>query len=189
MIFVKDQGIWKEAGASVDPFIPGTPMEGGFFFGFHEIGSDKYALIVADSSATEYLRWKTGLTLTAGTESLVDGWANTNAMNDAQHPAAQYCRSYSGGGHNDWYLPARNELAILRNNLATDLPLLDYISPDDFASGGDQAFINGYFWSSSQNAAGNSWRVTVSQFSSSSGSSSKNQNHRVLPIRRVLISA
>ena len=33
-------------------------------------------------------------------------------MNNASHPAAQYCRSMNAGGYTDWYLPSRNELAL-----------------------------------------------------------------------------
>jgi hypothetical protein len=60
--------------------------------------------------------WKTTNTATAGTTSLTDGVANTDAMATAGialHPAAQACRNVGP----EWYLPARNELDILYDNL------------------------------------------------------------------------
>jgi hypothetical protein len=38
-------------------------------------------------------------------------------MNNADHPAAQFCEGLSVGGFSDWYLPARDELEICYYNL------------------------------------------------------------------------
>ena len=45
----------------------------------------------------------------------MDGKANTTVINDDEHPAAQYCATYSTNGTSagDWYLPAMGELAFI----------------------------------------------------------------------------
>jgi hypothetical protein len=110
----------------------GDAFLGGFFAGYisHTAnGVATHALIVAPAatgaSGTGYTittmrAWKTSNTTTAGTTSLFDGRANTDAMiaaGIADHPAAQFCTTLSIGGYTDWYMPARFELAIAYANL------------------------------------------------------------------------
>jgi hypothetical protein len=38
-------------------------------------------------------------------------------MNNASHPAAQFCEGLTIGGFNDWYMPAKNELEVCYYNL------------------------------------------------------------------------
>jgi len=107
----------------------GDAYQGGFFAGLISYAANSVAthgLIVAPAatgaSGTGYtiatdLQWKTSNTLTSGTSSPFDGLANSNSMNNALHPAAQFCRSLSIGGYSDWYLPARYELDIAYENL------------------------------------------------------------------------
>jgi hypothetical protein len=38
-------------------------------------------------------------------------------MNDASHPAAQFCEGRTSGGFTDWYMPAKNELEVCYYNL------------------------------------------------------------------------
>ena len=65
-------------------------------------------------------QWKTSNDTTAGTLSLNDGLSNSNAMNNASHPAAQFCRALTIGGYSDWYLPSRDELEIVYRNCKPD---------------------------------------------------------------------
>jgi hypothetical protein len=102
----------------------GDAYEGGFFAGFISHtgnGVATHGLIVAPS-ASGYngqvpLQWKTTNTSTAGTTSPFDGAINSANMNNASHPAAQYCEGLTIGGYSDWYLPARYELDIAYENL------------------------------------------------------------------------
>ena len=55
-----------------------------------------------------------------GATSVIDGLANSNSINNANHEAAQYCRGLTVGGYSDWYLPAKNELEVLYFNLKPD---------------------------------------------------------------------
>lgn len=96
---------------------PGDPMGGGFYVGKMNYSGLTYNLIVAAQATETALAWKTAATADAGPISLYDGLANSNSINDASHPAAQYCRAYTGGGNNDWYLGARDEMELLFRNL------------------------------------------------------------------------
>lgn len=84
-------------------------------------GSGKYGLIMANEDQADYdslnngVAWATEYK-TTGARSYDDGAANTEAI-IAVHPkdnpgnnAAWLCRSYKGGGKEDWYLPSKNEL-------------------------------------------------------------------------------
>jgi hypothetical protein len=126
-------GLRAAAGAGefdfLDPNNIGLAVEGGFFAGLISHTADgvaTHALIVAPAatgaSGTGYtittnLQWKTTATTTAGTTSPFDGAANSANMNNASHPAAQFCEGLSIGGYSDWYLPARYELDIAYENL------------------------------------------------------------------------
>ncbi len=102
----------------------GSAFQGGFFAGLisHTAnGVATHALIISPKAAGALLNvaWKsantanTANTASTGTTSLFDGWANSEAMNNASHPAAQFCRSLNIGGYDDWYLPAAQEWDIL----------------------------------------------------------------------------
>jgi hypothetical protein len=116
------------AAAAAGPAI-GAAYEGGFFAGYishTDDGVATHALIVAPAATgatgtgytlTTNKQWKTTNTTTAGTTSPFDGAANSANMNNASHPAAQFCEGLSIGGYSDWYLPARYELDIAYDNL------------------------------------------------------------------------
>jgi hypothetical protein len=88
----------------------GSFFKGGYYVGNITVSSVTYGIILAPISSVSTARqWKTTDTPTPGTQSLDDGWTNTNNMNDANHPAAQYARSLTTNGYNDWYLPSLNE--------------------------------------------------------------------------------
>ena len=91
----------------------GQKDEGGYLAGINRIGNCAYLILVAPKS-TEHkqLQCKTRLSSTPDTQLVNDGWANTNTMNDSAHPAAQYCRSLTVGGHTDLYLPSCDELEL-----------------------------------------------------------------------------
>ena len=104
---------------SVVPTVPGTPFGGGFFVGRTIQDGKTFALILApkDGGEAESIQWKKSYTDTPGTLSVSDGFANSEAMNDDDHPAAQFCRAVRAGGHDDWYLPSRDELELVYRNL------------------------------------------------------------------------
>ena len=131
---------------------------------------------------TTMLQWKTSNTTTAGTTSPFDGAANTAAMSGGAHPAADFCTGLSIGGYSDWYLPARYELDIAYENLKpgttsnnTSWGINPYSVPERtvnrtsgapaqtsvaaFQTGGAEAFVAAFHWSSTENSATLAWRL------------------------------
>lgn len=172
----------------------GAAYEGGFFAGtisHTDNGVATHALIVAPAATgasgsgytiTTNLQWKTTNTTTAGTTSSFDGAANSANMNNASHPAAQFCEGLSIGGYTDWYLPARYELDIAYENLkpvtdsnSTSWGINPYSVPERtvnrtagapaqtsvaaFQSGGAEAFVAGGHWSSTEGASAFAWEL------------------------------
>lgn len=178
----------------------GSSMEGGFFAGAisHTAnGVATHLLIVAPAATggsgtgytlTSNINWKSTTTATASTNSTFDGASNSANMNDANHPAAQFCESLSIGGYSDWYLPALYELDIAYQNLKPTTAINDtsyginpysvpargsnrvegtpaQTSTAAFQSGGAQAFAAGTstiaHWSSTQDSSDNTnaWRI------------------------------
>ena len=96
----------------------GMSYQGGFYAGRIVIDGKAYALVVAPKAeGQKILPWKNDWTKTDGASSLNDGFANSEAMNNDDHPAAQFCRGLTIGGFTDWYLPSRDELEICYRNL------------------------------------------------------------------------
>lgn len=162
----------------------GDAYGGGYYGGKISTSGDGVAthyLIVSPASSGENVRqWKTTNTTTAGTSSVIDGPTNSANMNDASHPAAQFCEDLSIGGYSDWYMPAQNELEVCYYNLkptttsnSTGVGINTNAVPSrgsnytsgtpaqtavtDFKSGGSQAFAATYYWSSTQQQASSSW--------------------------------
>jgi len=104
----------------------GPPAIGGVFGGGYYAGSistagnsvaDYYLVVGPVASAQSTLKWKLVGTSTTGTNSVIDGPGNSAVMNDATHPAAQFCEAVTAGGFTDWYMPAKNELEVCYYNL------------------------------------------------------------------------
>lgn len=182
MIYVNDGGIDKLVAGGRDPTPPiGSPFEGGFIVDVVTAPDGVFAVILADISAEQSLLWKTTVTASPGTTSEDDGWANTIAMADENHPAANYCRSYRGGGFDDWFLLATNQLARLQ----LTIPPRGVDTPADFKEGGAQAMIRRY-WTSTQSSTTNAFtRSPLLEFQSSSVS--KMGSNTVRPARIVMI--
>ena len=175
----------------------GDAYEGGFFAGYisHTAnGVATHLLIVAPAATgatgtgytlTTNKQWKTTNTTTAGTTSTYDGAANSANMNNASHPAAEFCETLSIGGYTDWYLPARDELEIAYYNLKptttsndTSSGINAYSVPARgsnytagtpaqtsvaaFQSGGAEAFVVAYHWSATENSSTNAGTLVFS---------------------------
>lgn len=167
--------------AKAGPDTIGEYYQGGYYIGNIEIPDGfyegTYAVIMAPQEADVSLQWKTSNSGTAGTSSDVDGMANTLAMTETEalalaHPAAAYCRDYSGDNFNDWYMPARNELLIAWDNRA-DLAALN------------MGMNTTYVWSSTQHpsSASNAWSRRFS--SATENTILKSSVFRVRPVRRL----
>ena len=209
------------AAAGVDTGLAiGEAYEGGFFAGYisHTANSvPTHALIVAPAatgaSGTGYtittnLQWKTANTTTAGTTSSFDGAANSANMNNASHPAAQFCEGLSIGGYTDWYLPARYELEIAYYNLK---PTTDSNNTSDginaysvpargsnytagtpaqttvtaFQTGNSEAFVAGDHYSSTEFSSTIAWRLNFTN--GVQADSPKNDKRRVRAFRKLAL--
>jgi hypothetical protein len=98
----------------------GQALGGGFYAGQISTAGNSvadYNLVIGPvASAQSTLQFK--IVNTGGeSTSVIDGPGNTTAMNDATHPAAQFCKGLTIGGFSDWYMPAKNELEICYFNL------------------------------------------------------------------------
>jgi hypothetical protein len=212
-------GLRAAAGVGGLPEI-GDAFEGGFFAGLishTDDGVATHALIVAPAatgaSGTGYtittnLKWKTSNTSTAGTTSPFDGAANSANMNNADHPAAQFCEGLSIGGYSDWYLPARYELDIAYENLKpttdsnnTSWGINPYSVPERtvnrtagapartsvaaFQSGGAEAFVAANHWSSTEDSSTYAWKLDF--FNGDQFITGKTNGGRVRAFRRIAL--
>jgi hypothetical protein len=163
----------------------GSAYEGGFYAGEISTTANSvathYLIIGPLSTAQSTLQWKTTATTTAGTSSVIDGPTNSSNMNNASHPAAQFCEGLTIGGFSDWYMPAKNELEVCYFNLkpttgtnntssgintnAVPSRGSNYTagtpaqtSAAAFQSGGSEAFaVTAVYWSSTEFSAAGAW--------------------------------
>jgi hypothetical protein len=156
----------------------GDAFGGGFFAGQISTAGNSiadYNLVAGPVSSAQSLgkQWKTSNTATAGTSSVIDGPTNSSNMNNASHPAAEFCEAVTAGGFSDWYMPAKNELEVCYYNLkpattsnntssginanAVPARASNYTAgtpaqtlATDFQTGGAETFggVGPYYWSS-----------------------------------------
>jgi hypothetical protein len=177
----KGQSIWPDP-----PPVPGQAFGGGFFAGQISTagnGIADYNLVVgpAATAQTTNKQWKNSASSTSGTDSVIDGPANSAAMNSPSHPAAEFCEAVTAGGFSDWYMPAKNEIEICYYNLKPTTQSNDTsfgINPNavparaspytagtpaqtsavDFQSAGAEAFASAGYWSSTQYLTTTAWQ-------------------------------
>lgn len=210
-LYWKKQGLWPTF--SPGPTVIGEAFGGGFYAGQISTagnGTADYYLIVAPVASGEDAskQWKTTNTATSGTTSVIDGPTNSANMNNATHPAAQFCEGLTIGGFSDWYMPAKNELEVCYYNLkptttanntssgtntnavpsrgsnyTSSVP--GQTSANDFKTGNTEAFAAGFYWSSTEDSAAYAWiQVFDSGFQASSD---KANGNRVRAVRRVAV--
>jgi len=194
----------------------GDAYQGGFFAGYisHTAnGVATHALIVAPmATGSANKQWKTTATGTTGTSSTFDGAANSANMNNASHPAAEFCEGLTIGGYSDWYLPALDELDIAYENLkpdttsnSTSFGINSYSVPKrtatrsagtpartslaDFQSGGAEAFAASTYWSSSEyTTVTRAWHMAFTDgIQSFAPSSNKTGTRAVRAFRKVAV--
>jgi hypothetical protein len=146
------QGLVASIGGKTEPVI-GSAYEGGFYTGKIVEGGVTYYLVVAPKSSGENssIQYKTANTVSdVATKTLNNGPAASTSINNASHPAAEFCEGLTIGGFSDWYLPARDELELCYRNLkptttsnSTDArSLSDYTYPEGNDVSGDTLGIN-----------------------------------------------
>jgi hypothetical protein len=194
------------------PLTIGQSFGGGFYAGQISTTGNSvadYNLVIGPvASAQSSLQWKTANTSTSGTDSDIDGPANSTAMNNASHPAAQFCEGLTIGGFSDWYMPAQNELEVCYFNLKPDTSTnntgagtntnavpsrgSNYTSGNpaqttatDFKDTGAEDFATLRYWSSTEFSSTNG---LIQQFSNGyQANTNKDNSYRVRAIRRVAV--
>ena len=160
----------------------GAPLQGGFFAGVIGINSKLYAQILAPKKHGQVkLAWHPDEVNVPGALSFFDGLANTAAMREAGSPIASWVTDFHLDGHTDWHIPSRDQLELLyrhfkptaRENfcLSGDNPSSSPVgyayslqTPaqtelETFRKGGEEAFDDAWYWSSTQYAgvSGYAW--------------------------------
>jgi hypothetical protein len=127
----------------------GSPLAGGFFAGEMTIDGERFVLIVAPKASGEMMDLVYKLNnrnVFDKAESDDDGLVNSALINDANHPAVQFCCGLEIGEFSDWYLPSRDELMQLWRNLGPNRKN----APDLFSVGAAEAFQEAWYWSSTE---------------------------------------
>ena len=198
---------------STGPTTIGQAFGGGFWAGQISTAGNGVAthnLVIAPVASGENSskQWKTSNTSTTGTSSVIDGPTNSSNMNNASHPAAEFCEGLSIGGFSDWYMPAKNELEVCYYNLkpttasnntssgtntnAVPSRGSNYTSgtpaqtsATDFKSGGAEAFAAGGYWSSTEYSATDAWEQDFN--GGNQNVDGKTDYRRVRAVRRVAV--
>lgn len=204
----------------------GDAYEGGFYAGQISTaanGTADFNLVVGPKSTAQTTKqWKTTATSTTGTSSVIDGPTNSSNMNNASHPAAEFCEGLTIGGFSDWYLPAWKELevcyynlkprnaannssnpegqptggnlyAVPSRNVANTSSIPAQTSATIFQEGNAQAFgvvpagTLGIYWSSTENSATRSWKVSFNNGYQYYSNYQKTYTLSVRAIRRVAV--
>ena len=201
---------------SFTPPLPniGAAYEGGYFAGQISTAGNGVAdfnLVVGPvASAQSFLKWKTSNTSTSGTSSDIDGPTNSSNMNNASHPAGQFCEGLTIGGYSDWYMPAKNELEVCYFNLkpttTSNNGTASGVNPNsipartsnyssgtpaqtsaaDFKDTGAEDFSPLYYWASTQGTYADAWSATFSD-GNQSYYYTKSSTKSVRAIRRVAV--
>ena len=192
------------------PTVIGQSYGGGYYAG--QIGvsgvATHYLVVGPVASSQSTLQWKTTTTSTAGTSSVINGPANSAAMNNASHPAAQFCEGLTVGSQTDWYMPAQNALEVCYFNLkptttsnntnsginanAVPARASNYTagtpaqtSATDFRDTGAEDFTAINYWCSTEYSSFYAWMQFFTSGEQNYGSGQKNYVQRVRAIRRV----
>jgi hypothetical protein len=188
----------------------GAPFKGGIFAGIFNFEGRPHALIRAPKSAGQHddTPWNDSYKLVDGATSFNDGMANTEAMATAGSKVAQWARAQHISDHNDWYIPAQDELEILYRNLkpttdenylwgrsglnASALPPTYPYTPNLPAqtplallqAGGEEALDPVWYWSSTQHAGNGVYAWCQVFANGGQDDSRKGLQFRVVLVRR-----
>ena len=187
-------------------------MGGGFYAGRIRIDGQIFALIVAPKADGEINSvWNDSYESIVNTKSFNDGLANTIAMAKSGSRLALWSRNLMIGGNDDWYIPAQDELEIIyRNlkpttyenaqymrsgiNLSTVVPMPPYTpefpaqtQAESFQEGGNEAFENAWYWSSTQYASASACAWTQDFYGGGQYYANKDGTLRARAVRRLPI--
>lgn len=138
-------------GSSFTHYI-GELYGGGIIVSVWKINGIEHGLIASLTDISTSATWSNMTSKLIGTkaQSLRDGQANTTAIiEQVGHTlsAASLCKSHTGGGFNDWYLPATWELNQCYNaaNIVNEV------------LGDVNGFKPSYYWTSTESYSSSAW--------------------------------
>lgn len=141
------------AGLSPDGNVPmyTTPADAPGLYNFNDgtFNSNDTAVVNCTASETGCRTGEANTTILAGLGT---------GPSPAPYEAARYCDGLSQNGHDDWYLPAKDELGVIYSNRSV-IPGLDL-------SG---SFWDGHYWSSSERVGIYSWSYSMDYGPQSNG--------------------
>ena len=126
---------------------------GVVFHVYKDASGQEHGLVVSLTNQSSSVHWSNidASAIGAAAQSSWDGASNTNAViaqAGQTSSAALLCKNYAGGGFNDWYLPAIDELKLLFINR--------YNVNKTIGNTGTQIDYKSY-WSSSENSSSSAW--------------------------------
>lgn len=152
---------------------PGMPFAGGFYVGQYNHNGQTRLLIVAPKDAGDLEgTWNNSWNSVEGALSFFDGLANTDAMAAAGSELATKVRALRIGGHDDWHIPAIDQLELVYRalkptddendlyarsgiNVSAIPPSYPYTSikpaqcqVEAFREDGSEAFERAWYWTS-----------------------------------------
>jgi hypothetical protein len=154
----------------------GDTYQGGFVFYLDGSGG---GLIAALSDQSSGIQWHNGAdSITDATATAIGtGSSNTDSIIDDQGVietsyAAGLARAHDGGAYTDWFLPSKDELNLMRQNIGQG---------STSASGNVGEFLDGFYWSSTEYSNHAAWLQNF--FDDTRGTSSKASTVNVRAVR------
>ena len=187
----------------------GTAMPGGFFAGAIMLNGQRFAIIQPSKKLGELSgAWHEDEVDVPGAKSYNDGLANTLAMAEAGSELAKLVLDLTIDGLSDFYIPSQDEAELCYRafkpstkqnwcyarsgiNLSAVPPTYPYTPEfpvqttlDSFKQGGDEAFEQEAYWTSTQHAgySDNAWCQDFDDGNQLNGF--KSCELRVRPVRR-----
>ena len=186
-----------------------APLAGGYFGGAFRMDGRLYANIVAGKDGELTGAWSKSTKAVEGAGSYIDGLANTDAMAKAGSELAIAARALRIGGLDDWHIGARDPVELTyRHFKPTDCENYTYRGDNPssvppgypyteqspaqtaaavFQEGGEHAFDDVWYWSSTQIAAHDSFAWVQDFDGGYQDGNRKSHECRARAVRRVLI--
>lgn len=193
----------------------GAALGGGFFAGQISTTGNSiadYNLVVGPASSAQSSTLQPKTSNSGGDPtSVINGPANSATMNSGTYPMAQFCEAVSAGGFTDWYMPAKNELAVIYfnlkpttttnsgyginpnsvpaqtvNNTALNPPQTSAVNFRDSATEAFSTYYQGYYTSSQQSTT-RFWKINFNYGGQYGGYKNGTGTYRVRAVRRVAV--